>query len=197
VQLARKKRVLNTVINGTGILALVLVVAVLFFRNNPFLIRVTNIFSGRDLSGKGRTQDAFLLAQRILDDTDKYWGAGLGQVKLAGADIIRDYYKYAPTYPVTIPNAAAETLAVFGWTGFLFRIFFELSLFFITRVWLNYYRLALFAFIFIYQFTGSFITNLAEYVIWILAFTNVFPQYDIQLKNKGDQTRFLTGNSFS
>jgi hypothetical protein len=37
----------------------------------------------------------------------------------------------------------------------------------------------LFIFIFVYQFTGSFITNLAEYVIWILAFTNAFPQFDV------------------
>jgi hypothetical protein len=45
-------------------------------------------------------------------------------------------------------------------------------------VWRNYYRLLLFTFIFIYQFTGSFITNVAEYVIWIMAFTPVFREFD-------------------
>lgn len=38
----------------------------------------------------------------------------------------------------------------------------------------------LFIFMFIYQFVGSFATNLAEYVIWILAFTNVFRQFDVK-----------------
>jgi hypothetical protein len=53
-------------------------------------------------------------------------------------------------------------------------------------VWTNYYRLLLFLFVFIYQFTGSFITNVAEYVIWILAFTNTFHQFDVKAgKNTG------------
>ncbi|MBC7536218.1 MAG: hypothetical protein H7258_11050, partial [Ferruginibacter sp.] len=52
-------------------------------------------------------------------------------------------------------------------------------LFFYTKVWTNYFRLLLFIFIFIYQFTGSFVTNIAEYVIWILAFTNVFVEFDV------------------
>jgi len=100
-----------------------------------------------------------------------------------GADIIRSYYLYALDYnTIAIPNAAAETLAIFGWAGLLLRISVELVLFFYTRVWTNYYRLLLFLFIFLYQFTGSFITNIAEYVIWILAFTNAFPAFDTRNK---------------
>ncbi|HET9430639.1 MAG TPA: hypothetical protein VFO70_05650, partial [Chitinophagaceae bacterium] len=76
----------------------------------------------------------------------------------------------------------AETLAIFGWVGFWIKLLVELALFYFTKVWTNYYRLLLFFFIFIYQFTGSFITNMAEYVIWILAFTNVFKQFDSRLK---------------
>jgi hypothetical protein len=34
---------------------------------------------------------------------------------------------------------------------------------------------------FIYQFTGSFMTNIAEYVIWVLAYTPAFREFD---KNK-------------
>ena len=90
-------------------------------------------------------------------------------------------------FTASIPNAAAETLAIFGWTGLVLRILVEIFLFFYTRVWTNYYRLLLFLFVFIYQFTGSFITNIAEYVIWILAFTNVFHQFDIKAKaNNGE-----------
>jgi hypothetical protein len=45
-------------------------------------------------------------------------------------------------------------------------------------VYNNYYRFALFVFVFIFQFTGSFITNIAELAIWILAFTNTFEEFD-------------------
>jgi hypothetical protein len=31
---------------------------------------------------------------------------------------------------------------------------------------------------FIYQFTGSYIYNIAEYAIWLLAFNNVFEEFD-------------------
>jgi hypothetical protein len=87
----------------------------------------------------------------------------------------------------SIPNAAAETLAIFGWAGLILRIGIELFFFFLTKVWTNYYRLLLFLFVFIYQFTGSFITNVAEYVIWILAFTNVFHQFDVKAGAKNNQ----------
>jgi len=179
-RLTAKKRVLNLVITGGVILGFILVVVVLFFRYNPLFIRLTNIFEGEDLSGKGRTRDAFILAGQMLEENNKYWGIGVGQVKVAGADIIRTYYRYSPDYPVAIPNATAETWAIFGWVGLILRIGIELFLFFFTRAWKNYYRLLLFFFIFFYQFTGSFITNIAEYVIWIIAFTNLFPQFDVR-----------------
>ncbi len=74
----------------------------------------------------------------------------------------------------------AETLAIFGILGAIGRLALELYLFFRTKVYANYYQLALFLFVFIYQFTRSFITNIVEYVIWILAFSNVFKQFDVR-----------------
>ncbi|HKZ67052.1 MAG TPA: hypothetical protein VJ111_11875, partial [Chitinophagaceae bacterium] len=170
-------------ITGGFTVGLVMLVLIFFFRHNPIFTRIGNILSGQDSSGKGRTVDAFLLACKILNEKNEYWGIGLGQIKLVGDNIIRNYYLYNMDIIVTIPNAAAETLAIFGWIGFVIRILVELFFFFYTRVWTNYYRLLLFFFIFIYQFTGSFITNVAEYVIWILAFTNIFYQFDVR-KNK-------------
>jgi len=41
-----------------------------------------------------------------------------------------------------------------------------------------------FYFIFIYQLSGSFITSAGEYVIWILAFTTVFKEFDIESQEK-------------
>jgi len=180
-RLTKKRRVLNAIISSGATVGSVLIIIVLYFRHNPVFIRIRNIFSGQDLSGKGRTEDAFILAGKLLDKTNKYWGAGIGQIKIAGEDIIRSYYLYSPQYPVSIPNATAETLALFGWTGLSLRFLIEIFLFFYTKVWNNYYRLLLFLFMFLYQFTGSFITNVAEYVIWILAFTNVFRQFDIKI----------------
>jgi hypothetical protein len=143
-------------------------------------LRIGNILGGKDSSGKGRTSDAFVLANKLLHEKNEYWGIGTGQIKIIGEDIIRGYYLYLNDVAVAIPNAVAETWAIFGWVGLTLRLFIEVFLFFYTRVWTNYYRLLLFLFIFIYQFTGSFVTNVAEYVVWILAFTNVFPRFDVK-----------------
>ena len=179
--LTKKRRVLSILILTGAIFVSALVIVFLFFPENSLFIRIENILSGHDSSGKGRTSDAFILANQILEQKTPAWGVGPGQIKILGADIIRSYYLYDLGYStIAIPNAAAETLAIFGWVGFCVRILIELSLFFYTKVWKNYYRLLLFLFIFVYQFTGSFITNIAEYVIWILAFTNAFPQFNVK-----------------
>ena len=150
-----------------------------FFPDNIIFVRIANVVSGKDPSGKGRTFEAFWLADQLLAKKSYVWGIGPGQIKILGFDLIRDFYGYGNnTTRVAIPNAAAETLAIFGWVGFLVRILTECFFFVYTRVWCNYYRLLLFTFIFIYQFTGSFITNVAEYVIWIMAFTPVFGEFD-------------------
>jgi hypothetical protein len=177
--LTRRKRILNMGMLFIVVSASVFVILLWIFPGNSFFLRLDNIVSGHDTSGKGRTSDAFILAQQILEKKSFAWGIGPGQIKILGADIVRSYYLYSLDYnTIAIPNATAETLAIFGWIGVSIRIMIELFLFFYTRVWTNYFRLLLFIFIFLYQFTGSFITNLAEYVIWILAFTNAFPQFN-------------------
>jgi len=179
-RLTRKKRVLTIISFGAVLTVFAFGLLFILFPDNPLFVRIENIFSGTDSSGKGRTFEAFILAKKMLSEKSYVWGIGLGQIKILGLEIIRDYYLYPMDYTVfAIPNAAAETLAIFGWVGLFLRIFIEIFLFFHTRVWTNYYRLLLFLFIFLYQFTGSFITNIAEYVIWILAFTNAFPQFDV------------------
>lgn len=178
-RLTRKRRVLNAVVWSGTFLAAAGAVIILFFRNSILVLRLQNIVLGRDTSGKGRTSDAFVIAGRILDTGNEWWGVGIGQIKIVGADIIRTYYMYLNDFTAAIPNAVAETLAVFGWVGLALRFGLQFFFFCYTRVWGNYYRLLLFLFVFIYQFTGSYVTNLAEYVAWILAFTNVFPRFDV------------------
>ncbi len=186
-RLTRKKRVLNLFILAGGLSVSAFVILVLFFPQNSFFLRLDNILIGNDSSGNGRTSEAFILARQILEQKSLAWGIGAGQVKILGADIIRSYYLYDLNYTdFAIPNAAAETFAIFGWIGLSLRLLIEIFFFFYTRVWTNYYRLLLFLFIFLYQFTGSFITNIAEYVIWILAFTNAFPAFDVVSKKRND-----------
>jgi len=183
-QLLVKRRVVNAIISTGAMVLSVLFVLVFFFRSNTLFIRIANIFAGSDTSARGRTADSYILAKKILEEKNEWWGVGLGQVKLIGHDIVAGYYLYVRDFTATIPNVMADTWAVFGWWGIILRLGTEISLFFYTKVWTNYYRLMLFIFMFIYQFTGSFLTNLAEYVIWILAFTNAFPQFDAKTGKK-------------
>ena len=183
-KLTKKRRIANAIITGGVLVVAGVLILILFFGNNQVFARLSDILSGRDNSARGRTVDAFLLASKILQEKNEYFGVGLGQVKIVGDDIIRNYYLYNMDITVSIPNAAAETLAIFGWVGIILRIAIELFLFMYTRGWTNYYRLLLFIFMFVYQFTGSFITNIAEYVIWILAFTNVFHQFNAESENE-------------
>ena len=178
-KLTRNKRVLQLAAFASIIMIAAIFTVVVFFPDNVLFVRLGNVITGKDPSAKGRTFEAFWLAGQLINQKSDWWGVGAGQIKVLGFELIRDYYNYGlDTTRVAIPNAAAETLAIFGWVGLTLRLLVEGWLFLYTRVWTNYYRLLLFAFIFIYQFTGSFITNVAEYVIWILAFTNVFPQFD-------------------
>jgi len=187
--LTRKKRLFNLVISGVLALSVGVLVLTIFFPKNALVVRTENILSGHDISTQGRTSDAFYRAERILEKRDPWWGIAPGQLKIIGADIIRQYYHYQPDMDIiTIPNAMAETLLVFGWIGLFARLIIEIGLFFYTKPWRNHFRLALFVFMFFYQFTGSFITSTAEYAVWVLAFTDGFPQFDLKLpsifKNK-------------
>ena len=184
-RLTKKKRVVTLLLLAGTFSIAALVLLWIFFPQNNIFLRMENIFLGKDTSGNGRTFEAFMLAMKMLDLKSHAWGIGAGQVKILGADIIRSYYLYDLDYNnIAIPNAAAETLAIFGWIGLSLRVLIELFLFFYTKVWTNYFRLSLFLFIFVYQFTGSFVTNIAEYVIWILAFTNVFAEFNVEKKWK-------------
>jgi len=143
------------------------------FPENPLLIRIENIFSGKDTSARGRTYESFILAHKIITaNKSLLWGIGPGQLKLVGRDIIIQYYYYAniPTV-IRIPNVCAETIVCFGYLGLILRFLILIFLFFRTRVAANPFRLWLFLFVFVYQFTGSYITNVNEYLLWAVAFS--------------------------
>jgi len=135
--------------------------------------------TGRDTSFKGRSFDSFHLAWILAKEKSIFFGIGLGQVKVLGQGLWDSYYRTVfSANEITIPNAVAETMAIFGITGLVIRFFIEGYLFYKTKVYTNYFRLGLFIYIFIYQFTGSFIFNIAEYVIWVMAFSSIFPEFN-------------------
>lgn len=184
LSLLKSRRILLTVSLIFVVVASTILVLIIFFPHNAFYVRVVAILSGSDASANGRTYQAFELAHKIAEQKSMWWGVGPGQLKIIGDPIIKAYYRYPPSYgQVSIPAAFQESIALFGYIGASIRILVEIYLFFKTRVLNNYYRTLLFFYVFVYQFTGSFTTNIAEYVIWILAFTNVFPEFDRQKKS--------------
>jgi hypothetical protein len=179
-----KKSNFKYLMGGTVLLVAVFVVMAVWFPNNVLFKRMSNVFSGRDLSFNGRTSDSFVLAEEIASKKSYLFGTGFGQVKLLGLPVFKRFYNYAgfTVHEIGIPNTTGDLFATLGLVTVALKFFFEFYFFFKTRVSSNYYRLGLWLFIFIYQFTGSFMTNIAEYVIWILAFRqDLFPEFN---KNK-------------
>jgi hypothetical protein len=188
VKLLFLKKVKYFFIAGLVGLPVVFFILYYFFPDNNLFLRIANIMNGSDTSFNGRTSDSLILAFRIAREKSLLFGCGPGQTKIFGVDFFKTFYSrdFTPD-GVVLPNNIADILATYGLLGVLIKLFVEFYLFLKTRVFENYYRLGLFIFIFIYQFTGSFITNIAEYVIWILAFTssvfvefnkrNIFPNY--------------------
>ena len=150
-KLTKKKRLISLFLLTSFSAAFALIGLLLFYPKNDIFLRIANIISGNDTSGNGRTSEAFILSWKIMAQKSFAWGVGPGQIKILGGDIIRQFYLYPLDYDtIAIPNAAAETMAIFGWVGLLLRIVIELFLFFYTRVWTNYYRLAACSFLFSY-----------------------------------------------
>ena len=180
-----RKRSLSLILLFMMTLLTGLIFLLIFYPSNPLFVRLMNIFSGVDTSANGRTYESFGIAFRVAAERSLTFGAGLGQIKILGPAIVNTYYwNWGWPDVIRIPNAMAETLAIFGFSGVLMRIMLEFYLFLRTRVWQNSYRLLLFLFIFIYQFTGSYITNIIEYTIWVFAFTPVFKEFDVNLLSK-------------
>jgi len=174
-----KKNVALYAIAVVVLIAIALIVLYLVYPDNPLYLRIRNIFSGKDTSFKGRASDSFHLALSVAKEKSIWFGVGLGQLKLIGGKIWNDFYNMVfDVNQITIPNAVAETFAFYGITGLIIRFSLEWYFFFRTKTYSNYYRLGLFIFIFIYQFTGSFFFNVAEYTIWALAFSQVFEEFD-------------------
>lgn len=174
-----RKNVILFILAAAFLLTVAMIILYNVYPGNPLFLRLNNIFAGKDSSFKGRTYDSYVLALSVATKKSIYFGVGLGQVKLLGTEIWNTFYSTIVTInQISIPNAVAETFAIYGIAGLLIRFILEWYFFFRTRTYTNYYRLGLFIYIFIYQFTGSYFFNVAEYVIWALAFSRVFEEFD-------------------
>lgn len=174
-----KKRLPRYILVAALLSILIFIMLVKFYPDNPVFKRFANVFEGNDSSFKGRTTDSFFLGWKMAGMRSILFGCGPGQIRELGLETFTNFYKHSFT-PATlnIPNSMGETLAMYGLLGLFARLGIEVYLFFKTRVYDNYYRISLFLFVFIYQFTGSFLNNIAEYVLWILAFTPGFFEFD-------------------
>ncbi len=161
-----------------------LILLVLLSPDNMLVQRIGNIFSGEDTSTNGRTFESFAIGWKVAQLKSIWFGCGLGQVKLLMPEVVMQFFSHwGKDNAYRIPNTVAETLAIFGIFGLIVRFGFIFYFFIKTKVYTNYFRLTLFLFVFIYQFTGSYVTNSVEYVIWVLAFTNVFPEFNRRQPN--------------
>lgn len=161
---------------------LALIGAVWFFwPSNPFFMRMENIITGADSSSKGRLVHSFMFAKDLVIQHQAWMGVGPGQVKILAHDLIVNFYRYSGEYAevVRIPNSMGEMLAIYGIYGFLLKIFLEVYFFIRLKIYRNLFSLILFIFIFIYQFTGSFLVNAAEIGTWAIVFNGRFTRFDI------------------
>jgi hypothetical protein len=181
-KLIKYKKVFYTLLTTSLLLTTALFALLIFYPENPLFERILDVTNGKDTSASGRTVNAISLALEIAERKSIWSGVGLGQIKVIGAEIIREFYNYdiADLASIRIPNAIGETIAMFGISGLFFRLLIQLYLFFKTKVYSNYYRFTVFTFIFIYQFSGSFFQNSAEVVMWVIAFSSGFSIFTVR-----------------
>lgn len=181
-----RKSAKKFLIYGALIFLALLLALLLFYPENPLFLRIQNVLQNKDTSARGRTYESFILAHKIISGKSLLWGIGPGQLKLEARNIIIQYYSYTniPS-SIRIPNACAETIVSFGYVGFALRILIEAFLFVKTEVFKCPFRLWLFLFLFIYQFTGSYITNVSEYMLWTISFAPfIFPDFKKAVANQ-------------
>ncbi len=169
-----------TLYSGLFIVA-ILVFIWIIWPTNPVYTRIGNILAGEDTSARGRLFNSFWFAYDLIKTHNFFMGVGPGQVKILAHDMIINYYNYSGDYAeiVRIPNSMGEILAVYGIYGFILKLVFEIYFFVRLKIYNNLYTLVLFLFIFIYQFTGSFVINVAELGIWAIVFNAKLSRFNI------------------
>lgn len=176
-----RKENIKYFVGGFLLVGGVFAVMAIWFPHNVLFARIANVMAGNDQSFNGRTMDSLKISWEIVRQKSILFGTGFGQSKVLGLPIFKRFYNYSlfTVHTVGIPNAMADLFATLGIVTVGIKLYLEIFFYYKTKVASNYYRMALFIFIFIYQFTGSFFTNIAEYALWILAFKqDLFPEFN-------------------
>jgi hypothetical protein len=158
----------------TVFLCLAVATGLVILTPNTISQRVFQVITGGDGSTQGRTTFAFIAAFTVVSAKSLWWGVGLGQFKLTDlSDLQLGLYN-------GVPNQVAGIFAEFGIAGVLVELGVEFYLFFRTKAYRNSFRLAMFVVAFIQQFTGSYGTDMQEYLMWFLAFYPLLPEFDLR-----------------
>ena len=157
-------------------LCLAIATGTLLLTPNPISERVWQVVSGGDSSSNVRTVYSFTAAYSAAASKSLWWGVGLGQVKYSDFSDLH----LGGMINGLIPNAMAGTFAEFGFIGILVVLAVEFYLFFKTTVYRNSFRLAMFVVASINQFTGSYGSDVQQYLIWFLAFYSFFPKFNLR-----------------
>jgi hypothetical protein len=166
--------------------AAIVVFGFILITPNPISQRITQVISGEDSSTSSRTIYSFLVGFSVASSKSLWWGVGLGQAKLVNVSDLGVGFDVG-----IIPNAVAGTFAELGIIGVLVRFAIEIFLFVRTKVYRNSFRTAMFVIAFVTQLTGSYITDVQEYVIWFLAFWPLFPEFDLDVSSQDGLRRQL------
>ncbi|MDP1623018.1 MAG: hypothetical protein Q8M08_11850 [Bacteroidales bacterium] len=165
-----------------GLITLILLAGMMLtWSGNPIAVRLENILQGKDTSAMGRLVYSFMFAKELILQHNWLFGVGPGQIKILAHDLIVNHYQYhgVVAETVRIPNAMAELLGAYGLYGFLAKLFLEIFFFVKRKVYTNVFAFTLFIFLFIYQFTGSFIVNVAELGGWAVIFSTRFHEFEL------------------
>lgn len=158
---------------------LVLLVAVALFIPNPLTARFTAVIAGTDSSVQSRTTHGFALAYLLVPPKQLLWGLGLGQTKLQDVSVLGGSLGFGNA---VIPNGIADTFVSLGLVAVILKLAAEIYFFFRFRVFRNTFQLSMYVVTFLLQFTGSNLMNVQEYVMWVMAFTPLFPAMDRNFK---------------
>lgn len=135
----------------------------------PDLItRYDLIVKGQDHSGSVRVLYSLMAASNMLNEKDMWLlGVGPGQIKYLVSNYTSEIRGFVGD---RLPNSVASSIATIGIIGTLLKFSISMVLYVTTKSYHYKYSNTLVLFLFIYQFTGGYFSNINEYVIMAFSF---------------------------
>lgn len=138
--------------------------------------RLEKFINGKDNSGNVRLFYASTAAYNAIEKYNYFFGIGFGQDKKYITEFTSKFAGYAGN---RLPNSFASTLITVGIFGTTLKYLFLLYYFFKTRVHHNLFRLITFFYLFIYTFTGGWMFNVYEFILYAFTFSqSAFSEFD-------------------